>query len=64
MTAPETELIFSRDGAEVLRMVVTPGDYVDVFLVVRKDGQEIEDGRFFSLEISLFLCFLLVEAKR
>jgi len=24
---------------------VTPGDYVDVFLVVRKDGQEIEDSQ-------------------
>ena len=43
MNAPETEIVFTKDGAELLRTKVTPGDYVigreaGCALVVAVDG--------------------------
>ena len=37
MNAPETEIVFTKDGAEIHRMIVTPGDYV----IGRETGCEI-----------------------
>ncbi len=37
MNAPETEIVFLKDGAEILRKTVTPGDYV----IGREAGCEI-----------------------
>ena len=37
MNAPETEIVFTKDGAEIHRTIVTPGDYV----IGRETGCEI-----------------------
>ena len=60
MNAPETELIFTKDGKELLRTKVTPGDYVigreaGCTLVVAVDGVSRKHAKLIINYENLFI---------